>query len=318
MRKVVLAMLLLGSTAMAGSIEQAAELFEAGQHEAARKALSGLDADEPQVAYYLGRLEFAERRWKQALAHFETATETVPDNDLYWVWVGNTAGSWASEANMFRAAGLARKLRAAFDRAVEINPANLSARSSLIGFHLQAPGVVGGDEDEARRHLAAIREIDPRRGWIEQGRFHLMSDEPEQAAESYRQGLQAYPGDPAMSVGLAVLHHQQEDFAAAHQLLLPLSQVDEPDLNVLYQLGRTGALSGQFLDDSLVAMQRYITLAAEHQSPPVPLSAAWWRMGMIQEHQDQTEAARQSYQAALALDPDDENAQKALKASRAK
>ena len=317
MKPGVLGTLLLAASGVdADPYADAVQLYEAGDREAAARAFAALDEKLPGVAYHLGRLAFDEQRWDDALEYFEHAAEADPDNDRYWMWIGNTAGSWASRANVLRAGRLAGRVRSAFERAVELNPGNLDARSSLIGFHLQAPGIVGGDRDEAQRQLAAIRELDPRRGYREAARIQLMEEQPELAAAIYRQGLTEYPDDVPLTIALAVLLQQQEQYAEAHQLLLPLGQAESPDLTALYQLGRTGALSGQFLDDAAAAMARYIELAEQRTDAPVPLYAAWWRQGMIHEHADRLQDALKSYERAVALNPDDEQSAAALKALR--
>ncbi|MGI9041396.1 MAG: hypothetical protein ACR2HK_09955 [Gemmatimonadales bacterium] len=49
------------------------------------------------------------------------------------------------------AIGKVKKGRAALERAIELDPDNLEARSTLMQFLLQAPGFAGGSRDGARR-----------------------------------------------------------------------------------------------------------------------------------------------------------------------
>jgi len=47
-------------------------------------------------------------------------------------------------SSFFSAAGLAKKVRASFERAVELDGSNVQARSDLAEFYMEAPGVMGG------------------------------------------------------------------------------------------------------------------------------------------------------------------------------
>ena len=74
-----------------------------------------------------------------------------PQNSSYHLWLGRAMGRKAEEANPFTAFRLARKVKTEFERAVALDGNNLSARSDLSEYYLEAPGFLGGDKNKAKQ-----------------------------------------------------------------------------------------------------------------------------------------------------------------------
>ena len=71
-----------------------------------------------------------------------------PNNGEYHLWLGRTYGEKADASNFLTAAGLAKKVRTEFERAVQLDPGNVMARTDLAEFYLEAPGIVGGGQGQ--------------------------------------------------------------------------------------------------------------------------------------------------------------------------
>ncbi|MDJ0657203.1 MAG: tetratricopeptide repeat protein [Xanthomonadales bacterium] len=297
----------------AAALEQATALYESGQAAEAEAILASLDGNDPGVNYLKGRIAFDREDYKKSTRYFEQSTKANSRNDDYWLWLGRAAGTDARNRSGLGRAGPAKKARKAFEKAVEINPGNIEARSGLVTFFSGAPWFMGGDMDKAYEQVELIREVDPDRADMELAGLYLSDDEPEKAEAVYRAGLERNPDNPRFAVRLALMLHQAEKYDEAFRVLQPFGKADEPDPDALYQLGRTGALSGKHLEPAEAAMQRYLALADTEANLPIPLASAHWRMGMIYEHQGNWQSAREQYQAALALEPEHEQATDALK-----
>ena len=120
------------------------------RYEEARKFFEGYAAKSPRdadAAMYLGRTYLALRKTDPAVDWLEKAAALAPASSEKQWWLGRGYGAAALQANLLSAAGLAKKTKAAFDKAVALDPANLDARDDLILFYLQAPGFMGGSVD---------------------------------------------------------------------------------------------------------------------------------------------------------------------------
>jgi tetratricopeptide (TPR) repeat protein len=120
--------------------------------------------DDPQGAFYLGRIAFARAQYDQARSWFEQATQSATDateQSGYHLWLGRAYGYAALEAHILRQPFLALKVKQHFEKAVELNPDNIPAREDLREYYLQAPGILGGSEAKAKQQTD---EIEKRRG----------------------------------------------------------------------------------------------------------------------------------------------------------
>ncbi len=115
--------------------------------------------------------------------------------------------------------------------------------------------------------------------------------------------------DPRFSLGY--FYQRREKFDNAFEVFERMVVDSSENWRALYQIGRTGALSGQNLDRAEACYKLYLQQDRGSNNPS--LASAHWRLGMVYEHKGQTDLAREEYQAALKLDPEIEQAKKALK-----
>src|SRR6202007_1370841 len=97
----------------------------------------------------LCRAYFSLEEWDRGIAACESAVKLDPQNSLDHLWMGRIYGEKADRAGFLKAAGLAKKVRSSFERAVELSPNSWEARTDLAEFYLEAPGIVGGGKDKA-------------------------------------------------------------------------------------------------------------------------------------------------------------------------
>jgi len=111
----------------------------------------------PEFAHGLRLYE--EGRFEEAVAVFEKAAAVDPEDDRYAYWLGLACGRVAERAGPLSAIKWAGRTRDALERAVEINPDNRDAVSSLADYYEQAPGFLGGDAAKARELRARLAAL---------------------------------------------------------------------------------------------------------------------------------------------------------------
>jgi Flp pilus assembly protein TadD len=142
-----LAAVLLVLPAPALASDAPSELLAAGRVDDAIVTLSSRISSAPNDAAshnLLCRAYFAVSNWDRAVSECEKAVSLEPNNGEYHLWLGRTYGEKADASNFFTAAGLAKKVRTEFERAVALDPNSAVARTDLAEFYLEAPGIVGG------------------------------------------------------------------------------------------------------------------------------------------------------------------------------
>ena len=277
-----------------------------------RQALAALVESENPCAEALvvqGRLHMQDGEVDAGLATFEKLVAKHGELSMAHTWLGRARLTKASQESSLSAA---KQAVASLETAIELDPMNFDARASLASFHRQAPWIAGGDMDVAEEQAAFIMKHDPRLG-ITMTASNLMADgDEDEAIELLQATLEKHPDWDDMAVQLAVAWHEEEEFAKAHALLVKYADKPEALPMAVYQLGRTTALSGKFIDEGRRAMQRYIAMVEVDDSLGVPATSAYWRLGNIEEHAGDIDAARAAYQKAVELEPENAVAREAL------
>lgn len=256
--------------------DQVAELFKQRQWAEAQALLEKVTATEPGNAEawnFLGQTYLARNDYEKAVPLLEKAARLDPANSDYVLQLGHAYGIGAMKSGLFSKLGFAKKCKAAYDKAVELDPANINARWSVMEYCKQAPGIIGGGMDGAYVQAEAIKKLDARRGRIAFASLYV-------ADKKYT-----------------------EAFALFEEVLL-----EKPyDTDALFQVGRLAAISGQQLDRGLGALRTLLTQEGGNTA------RTHTRIGNILEKQGDKPGAKAAYEAAVTLDPKFTQAVEALR-----
>jgi tetratricopeptide (TPR) repeat protein len=297
------------------AVEQGVRLFEQGRFDEAQKTLAPAASAKPPsatAAFYLGRIAMRTDDAKQAERWFEAAIGQDEANAAYHLWLGRAYGTQAEHAGKLSQFGLAKKVKAEFERAVALDANNLEAREGLIDYYLEAPGFMGGSPEKAKQQAGEIARRDPLRGTLASARIAEDQKDLAGAERAYQSAAHAAPDSMGPRYALGLFYARTKQFDQAFATFEDMLKAKPGELGALYQVGRTGALSGQRLDRAEAALQQFLA-APPAPSTPNP-AAAHWRLGMVYDKGGKKDLARQEYQRSLALDPQQAEAKKALAA----
>ena len=245
-------------------------LFKQRQWAEAQSLLEKVTVAEPTNAeswHLLGQAYLNAGDAEKATGLLEKATSLDSTNSEYQRILGDAYGLSALRAGIFSKLGFAKKCKAAYDKSVELDPANIKARWSVMEFCRQAPGFIGGGMGQAYVQAEAIRKLDPAQGRVALATLYVADKKIPEAFALFNEALRSNPDDYA----------------------------------TLYQTGRLAAMSGQQLELGLTSLRKCLTLApapAQPGHPPVN-----WRIGNILERQGDKTGARAAYESAVAEDP---------------
>lgn len=263
------------------------------------------------AAFYLGRIALEERKLDRAIDYFEAATKLDSKNSTYFLWLGRALGREAQQANVLRQPGLAKKTRAAWERAIELDPDNLDARADLIQYYVQAPGFLGGSDEKALEQAEEIRKRNALRGYLELGALHEREKRFAEAEQAYLAASQEPSDRHVGKYRLGLFYQNAGEYDKAFDLFEAMVAADPSEYGALFQIGKTGALSGQRLARASEALESYVRTTPGRNDPS--LAAAHWRLGMIHEKLQDRQRAKAEYETAVRLDPTLKQATESLK-----
>jgi hypothetical protein len=257
-----------------------------------------------------GRDALEEGELDRAVATFERAVELRPEASEGYFWLGRGYVAQLQQASLFKKLKLSKMTREAYLRAIELDPDNVEARSSLAAFYFNAPGVAGGSSEKGMAQVEEIRKRDPATAHQILAGMYAGQDQPEKAIAEYRALIAVDPERADAYYRLGLMLQQEERWEEAFETFESGVRKTK-DYRSLYQVGRTAVFSGRKLDRARRALEEYI--AAAPDGPALPsVAAARWRLGMVHERMGNREQARREYEAALELEPDLEQARDAL------
>lgn len=175
------------------------QLFEGGQYrkaEAMFKQIVAVNEADAVAQYYMGRTQLVLCDYDQAIAHLRRAVDLDGNRSDYHFWLGRTYGEKAQRVGLIKQAGLAKKIRHAFERAVVLNPSSIEARVGLGNFYAQAPRFMGGGIDKATEQATALTSLDPLQGELLRARILEEQKAPDDAEVLYSKLEETYRNAP--------------------------------------------------------------------------------------------------------------------------
>lgn len=249
---------------------------------------------------WLARREGEDER---ALALIDRAIEIAPDRPELRVDRAAFRSDRIEDSGPFKLLRIARDVRRDLEHALTVAPEHADALAALAAFHLRAPGIAGGDRDEAAALLARLGELAPSRRTFREA---IELAEAERLAEAVDRIalalLQADRPRPSWRVRMGDWLHRMgrnDDALEAYRQAL----LDAPQhAGAMYALGRTSAESGLAAAAGIDALQRFLAQPRWPQDPEPRL--AWWQLGRIHARAGCAEEAEAAFRRAMTLDPD--------------
>jgi tetratricopeptide (TPR) repeat protein len=250
---------------------------------------------------------------KDAIEWFERAVKANDKVSAHHLMLANALGDQAEHTNKLKLPFLARRIKSEFDKAAQLDPTSIDARHGLIQFYSQAPGVMGGSMDKAKEQAVEIGELNAMRGHLEMAALLERDKNLPGAERELQAGLTASPDSNVAYNRLAGFYVRQKkhaDAVATYERLLKA----KPDaiyarLNIAWNLVQ----SGKDIDRAEREAKAWFADQPKDASIPT-LSSAHFILGRVYEAQSKKDAARAEYQAAVTINPKNEEAKKAFAA----
>lgn len=284
----------------AGRVDEALQTLEQ------RVSRSATDAESFNL---LCRAYFMIDEWDRGIAACERARNLDPQKSLYHLWLGRIYGEKADHAGFLSAAGLAKKVRVEFERAVELDPESWEARADLADFYLSAPAIVGGGRDKAQAQANAIATLNPALAhWIA---AHIAAKDRDTALaeREYRAAIAVNQSLGRAWVDLAGLLFRNNRLDDMEQVLRDLESAPVAQREALRDGASLLLRAGRDFPLAIRLLRRYLSSPVE----AAPAFKAHDMLGQLLEKQGDRRAAAEEYRTALALSHTYARAQEDLK-----
>ncbi|MEE8370931.1 MAG: tetratricopeptide repeat protein, partial [Sphingomonadales bacterium] len=305
----------LGAGLPAAALASAEALLEAEDFDRAKTAFKTLQKSYPRAAEAysgLGRVAFEFRRFEEAVKALERAIQLAPGKADYHFQLGRALTGRVGQVGIFKKMGVAGRLRKSFQKAAELDPRHGPARLALATYYANAPGIAGGSDKKALRQARALKAFNPALHHQAMARIAAEDEKNDAARGHYRRSL-AINYDPRVAAELGALLQAMEKWPEAFAVLTKALQAKPPVIGVSYLYGRAASLSGSHLAEGEVALKAYFA-ADDRRKFRRRRAAAEYYYGRILEQTGRLGEARRHYRKAIAIDDEQKDAKKALRA----
>ena len=295
--------------ASGGKLDEGVALFEARLFDEAEAFFRHVLDEYPGevgAIVYLGRIELERQHGAEAVALLEQAVEAGPDNADNHYWLGTAFGVQAMQGNPLQGLGLVGDVKREYARAIELDSDHLPARQGLMMVYAMAPGFAGGSIEKAQAQADEIARIDECEGLSAKAVIAWREQKQDERMRLLEQAVERCPDRPVPYLMLMRVQQEQglidEAFATCDTLLA----LGSDGSGGLYNLGRLAATTGQRLDDGEAALREHLTLEPRPTAmgQRIPDAYVYLRLGQIEVHRGDTDAARAEFGRALEIDPD--------------
>lgn len=270
-----------------------------------------LIASTPDQLFTAGKEAMGRGDAEKAVGLFEQAVKLKPNSAEYHYWLGNAYGTQAERASIFSKAGLATKTKDEFERAVQLDPNYLDARSGLIEYYLEAPGFMGGSEEKALLQAQEIRKRDVFAGHRAFARIYAHQKKPELVRKEYLDVVREQPNSPKAHLYLALYLMSEKNWKQALEELDATLKLDAAYMPAYFRVGQLAVLGESNYARGEESLKRYLAYTPKEDEPPA--ARGWYWLGRIYEKQGRIADAKLSYAASLKLNPSQKDVAEAMK-----
>jgi len=246
----------------------------------------------------LCRAFYSEEHIDEAVHECEAAANAAPASSEYQRWLARVYGAKAEHVGKLSAFGLAKKIHAAMERAVQLDPHSADALSDLGDYDVDAPGMVGGGLDKANDIAQRLLAVNAARGHRLLARIAEKQGNTAQAEKEY---TAAATGAHAAAgyVDLALFY---QSHGSKQQVLSAVKSAVAADSARDYSIADAAGVLVESHQETRLAGQLYRSyLDGPSRSDDAPACRVYLQLGQLMAANGDTAAAQKAYAASLAL-----------------
>jgi tetratricopeptide (TPR) repeat protein len=294
--------------------------YNAGRYNRAVDAMAGAIAKSPDDAplhFLLGQCYYQIREFGRAMTSFERAVQLAPKQSEYHDWLGKSYGRKAEESVFFGAMSWARKTHKEFETSVQLDPSNFEAQRDLIRFEMNAPGLVGGGDEKAMKHIDDLEKIDSLQGQLARGEFFATKKRIAEADAVFAKILQSNTDRIGIYFEAADYYRDRMNGDKMGEAIADAESIDPNDRRMKFYKGILLVVNGKNKSEAETLLKSYIATVPNHSDLPPHATAREW-LGKLYESQGKFSQAAEEYRKSLDLDPQNKAVQEALKRTQGK
>lgn len=234
--------------------------------------------------------------FKAAIKVLKAAVENGEDSFQTHQLLVRAYGSRIDQVGMLKKRGLAIKLRESMERSLALNPDSEEARSDLIGFHIQAPGMVGGNKDKARELIDGHKGLSEAERYVYHARVSRAEKDTDGALAYLEKSLAADKNSASAYILKTNMQFEQEAYGEAFKTAQSCVHVKPENMSCQYVLGKAAHVGNIETETGITALKTFIAAGGHNEGFT---AHAHYRLGELQARNGDITSAKASLQKAI-------------------
>ena len=257
-----------GPAARCADVSRAAELYERTDYAGAMRELQAANSGEPEVLFLSGKIHYMLGDYKQAADLLTKAAQDGRAVSAYFNWLGKSYGRLAEKAGIFSAPRYASRCREAFEKAVELDSANVEALSDLMEYYLEAPGSLGGGLAKAETLVSRIEAVDAAQGHFARARVAEKRKDYPDAEQQLRRAAELAPRQVGRLIDLARFLARRGRLKESEQVFVKAAKLAPESPKLLFARAKSYIEARQNVDEAKRLLVRYLKSPLTPDDPP--------------------------------------------------
>ena len=304
----------IGATKNDAVLKNGIKLLEEQKYNEAKKIFEQITKENPENSEalgYIGQIYLIKGDYENSIESYKKAISFDGTNSQFHFRLGQAYGIKAQRASLFKKVGAAKNVKEEFAKAVELDSLNTEARFGLMQFHLMAPGIVGGDKDEAKKQAGEIKKINQADGHIALGMIYKQEKNMDAAEKEYEQAVEADSNNLRYQYNLARVYGDNSKINQAFEIYEKILKNNQKEFSAYFQIGRLASKSGENLERGKECLKEFID--AKLNINETVISWAHYRLGLLYKQTGDIERSKTEFETAIKINPDHKQAQKVLR-----
>ena len=246
----------------------ASELYQRSDYHAALRELKSATTGEPEALFLSGKIHYMLGDYKEAVNLLTEATQRSGSESSYFNWLGKSYGRLAESAGIFSAPRYASRCRQAFEKAVELGPANLEALSDLMEYYLEAHGFLGGGLAQAESLVPRIETIDSAQGHYARSRLAEKRKDYGAAEQQLRRAAELAPRQVGRLIDLARFLARHGRLKESEQVFVKAAKIAPASPKLLFARAKSYIETRQNVDEARRLLVAYLKSPLTPDDPP--------------------------------------------------
>jgi len=217
------------------------------------------------------RILFREDNTEDSYELLEALSEDNKRNADVYYYFGRSAIVMAQKVSIFSKLSYASEALESWEYVLTLDPNHIETLEGLIGFHLGAPSIAGGDIEKGLAYAKTLIKVDSEKGYANLAKVYWQQEQNDLAEKAIADGLAITPESVEIYFTLGTVYSGQakentmlwKEARLALNKALAYSKSTQEKEHVLYQLGKVAVNSGEETQAGIDALEQLLALNSE-------------------------------------------------------